>query len=220
LLQSLQVAQLILFALPILALIGLGVTILIKPLAIINRRWYLMVVLPLLFANLVAIIENNLGRQHEVLADWLFWLILGGNAIFLVGSIWLFKGFQVFGLDGSIVISELMDVFNQKGYEAHLHIEERQNIWRESAQVLVLTIRGEGQVEDYFISEKVGEVSIRAKTKVGAIIIKECLRVLDAGETPYDLKWHAVGILFIVLAVVMAVLGWIFFFEPRLILID
>ena len=39
-------------------------------------------------------------------------------------------------------------------------------------------------------------------------------------KNTYDFSQHAIGVLYLVIAVVLAVFGWIYFFEPRLVLIE
>ena len=46
--MTLQILQVSLFAIPVIVLIALGLVILLRPVAVINRRWLLLTFLPLL----------------------------------------------------------------------------------------------------------------------------------------------------------------------------
>jgi hypothetical protein len=198
----------------------LGLFILIKPVAVIDRRWYLAVVIPLLLANTLALIENSLKNDLPVVSDWRFWLVIIVDIILLIGSILLFRGYQIFGLDGSELMGYLVEMLEGKHIATHLHKGEKSNYWRTSPNALILTIELQDKKEDLWVTESMGEVLLRSDSNKGLALIREEIPGVKRMKKPYLFKAHAMGILYIVLAVVLAVFGWIFFFEPRLIVVD
>ena len=219
-LQILPILQLIIFMIPIVSLCGLGLFILIKPVVVIDRRWYLAVVIPLLLANTLALIENSIANNLTVVSDWRFWLVVFVDIALLIGSILVFRGFQIFALDGSEVMGYLVEMLEARGLETHLHIGEKSSPWRTSPNALILTIEVDAKNEDLWITESMGEVLMRSDSKKGLGFVREAMPGLRQIKKPYLFKEHAMGVLYIVLAVVLGVFGWIFFFEPRLVLVE
>ena len=76
-----------------------------------------------------------------------------------------------------------------------------------------------GGKEKIWVIERFYEVVLRASSQQGVCLVRQLLPELRQVEQPYDFRRHAVGILYMLLGVVLAVFGWIFFFEPRLILV-
>ncbi len=212
--------QLILFSMPIVSFTVLGVFILLKPVAVINRRWYLAVVIPLLLANLLALIETNLGNNYSLAADWQFWLVVVVDIAMLIGSILVFRGFLIFGLTGSEIMEIMKQNFEAKQIVSRLHAGEKKSILGTPSRAIILTIEDQDTEREIWITESLGEVILRADSKNGFGLAREAMPELRRLKKPFIFKQHTMGILYIVLAVVLAVFGWIFFFEPRLILVD
>ncbi len=217
--QTLQIIQLVLFILPILTLFGMGGVILLKSVTIINRRWFLLIFLPLLFANPLAILENTLANPSRTV-DWRLWLILTADLALAVWLLLSFRGFMVYGLDSNETVELLKDLFQGQGLEVHLQAGKKRLLWGKTWDAKALTIDSQGQKKDIWIIERFHEVLVHTDSKVGLTRLKEILPSLRKIERPYAFKSHAMGVLYLVLGVVLAVLSWIFFFEPRLILIE
>ena len=86
--ETLTGIQIGLFALPILSLFGLGVYLLLRPVNVINQRWYLLVIAPLLVANPIFVLEDTFNAEGSSSLGWRFWLVLMVDLLLLVGIIW------------------------------------------------------------------------------------------------------------------------------------
>lgn len=214
--QTLQVFQVILFGIPILTLLTIGVVILHRSVSIVNRRWFLAVIIPLLLANTLTIIADN--SQPNL--DWRTWLILGANIVLVVGSIWVTHGFQVYGLNIEAVEYVLIEFLQQQGFTVNTHSAEKRDVWGRIQMAHRLTAVKAEQTQVFWITERFNEVLMRAERSTTSNLLGQSLPALREEKVPYDFKAHAVGVLFIVLALVFTVLTWIFFFEPRFILIE
>jgi len=218
--DTLQTLQLILFLFPILSLFVIGGLILIKPVCLIHRRWFLAVFLPLLIANLIAIFENYLVNDGIAVIDWRSWLILAADLALILGIMWAFRGWLVYGLDGDTVQDLLVSYLQSHGLDYEIDSGEISTILGRYSDARLITMHWMGKDEVIWITERFNEVSIRTGTPRGACILKGALSKIRHTETTYAFKRHATGILYIVLASVFAVLTWIFFFEPRILLIE
>jgi predicted outer membrane lipoprotein len=218
--QILTIIQIGLFALPILSLFGLGVALLIKPVNVINRRWYLAVIVPLLLANPLVILENALWLEEAISLGWRFWVVVVVDILLLVGITWWFRGYLVYGLSASGVEDGLKHAFEARGLEVQKNIGVKSSLlgWNGDAQVL--TVMEQGQPMDIWISERYREVLLQTDTKRGYHLLKGELSSLRETDQPYRIKAHLMGILFIIFAIVLTVMLWIFFFEPKLIQIE
>lgn len=219
-LKSLQVLQLILFTVPIGTLIVLGVIMLSKSIIVLQRRLYLLVVFPLILANLLAILENNLTNQSPPFSNWRFWLVILADLAFFVLAMWLFRGFQVIGLDASETMGVLKDSFEESDNIVHLSVDEKRTLWTNYPNALILVVQQPDGVMEFWAVERQYEVLLKSDSPQGNAQLRKLLPRLRNIKKPYDFQAHAVGVLYIVLALVIAVLGWIFFFEPRLIIVD
>jgi hypothetical protein len=220
LLKSLQVLQLILFTVPIGTLVVLGVIILSKSVIVLQRRLYLLVVFPLILANLLAILENNLTNQSPPFSDWRFWLVMLADLAFFVLAMWLFRGFQVIGLDASETMGVLKDSFEESDNIVHLSVDEKRTLWTNYPNAIILVAEQPDGVMEFWAVERQYEVLLKSDSPQGNAQLRKLLSRLRSIKKPYDFQVHAVGVLYIVLALVIAVLGWIFFFEPRLIIVE
>jgi len=220
LIQTLQTLQLILFAIPLLTLLAIGTVILIKPVSAINRRWMLLVFLPMLLANLLAILENDSLSNDVVLSDWRLWLILVTDVALAVGIIFTFHGFIVYGLSATETEDTLVNILRAEGYEVEQRMGEKRVLWGRIRNAFILMVQNGDQSEDVWITSRGDEVLIRMDSPSGLHLLKKTLSAIQSTKTTYDFRAHAMGVLYIVLAVVFAGLSWIFFFEPRLILIE
>ncbi|MFU8827555.1 MAG: hypothetical protein ACNA70_08700 [Brevefilum sp.] len=214
--QTLQVLQVFLFAIPILTLAAVGIAILYRAVSIINRRWFLAVLIPFLLANtLTIIIEPAQGTL-----DWRTWLILGANLVLILGAMWASHGFQVYGLDAQVVEQVLAKALKEQGFNVSIHSQEKQDLWGRSRDTRILTALKADHVHRFWVTTRFNEVLMRSANISDTKYLRSSLPVLQGKKVTYDFKAHAAGVLYIVLALVLGVLTWIFFFEPRFILID
>jgi len=218
--QTLTIIQIGLFALPMLSLFGLGVVILVKPVNVINRRWYMAVIAPLLLANPLVVLDNTLRSVGEISLGWRFWVVLVVDILLLVGITWWFRGYLVYGLSASEVEDGLKHEFEARGLEVQKNIGVKSSLMGGSGDAYVLTVTAQGTSADIWISERYKEVLLQVDTKRGYQILKRELSSLRETDLPYQIKAHLMGILFIIFAFVVAVMLWIFFFEPKLIQFD
>ena len=218
--QTLQILQFVLFVIPVVALITLGGVILLKPVSVVNRRWYLAVFLPILFANSLILLESILLNAGGGLTIWRFWLILLVDVFLIVGVSWYFRGFMVFGLNAADTETILKDALLSKGYVVQQQVGKKSILWGKPWAAQILTVNTNGSTEDIWITERFNEVLVRVDSSKGLNILKGGLPSLRKVERPYTFEAHAFGLLFLVVAVVLGVLIWIFFFEPQLLILD
>ena len=218
--QTLTIIQIGLFALPMLSLFGLGVVILVKPVNVINRRWYMAVIAPLLLANPLVVLDNTLRSVGEISLGWRFWLVLVVDILLLVGLTWRFRGYLVYGLSVSDIEETLARAFESQGLDVRKNIGVKSSLLGWTGDAQVLTVVEESQPTDIWISERYREVLLQADTKQGYQRLKGELHVIRETDQPYWINAHIMGILFIIFAFVLAVMLWIFFFEPKLIQFD
>lgn len=212
--HTLQILHVILFGIPILALLGIGTLILHRSVSIVNRRWFLVVFIPLLLSNILAFFAEN----GQLRTDWRTWLILGADLALILGAIWVACGFQVYGLSAEVIEKVITEVLHQQGFTVKAHSAEKRDIWGRARDARRLTAVNSDQTHIFWITERFNEVLIRAERASDTKILRLALPALRELKVVYEFKAHAVGVLYIVLALVFAVLTWIFFFEPRLIL--
>lgn len=210
----------ILFIIPGVVLITMGVVILAKPVSVIDRRWYWAVFLPLLLANPLALIENSPIWPGIGPVNWRVWLILAADIFLVVWIILAFRGYMIFGVNVGEVHSTLKDALESMGCEVKIRTGEKRALWGRAWEAQILDVSRSGQSAEIWMTERFNEVVVHADQRSDRPLLKTVLPSLRQLEKPYFFKDHAMGILFIVLAVVFAVVGWIFFFEPRLIFIE
>lgn len=214
--QTLQTLQVILFGIPTLALLGIGVVILCRSVSIVDRRWFLAVLIPLLIANTLTIFTDT----GQLSLSWRTWLMLGANIVLVVGSLWMTHGFQIYGSHAEAVEQVLTQFLQKKGFTVNAHSVEKRDLWGRTRDARRLTAVKDEQMHVYWITERFNEVLMRAERSEDTNMLGQSLPALRKEKLPYEFKAHAVGVLYIVLALVFAVLTWIFFFEPRFILIE
>ncbi|MBG0770934.1 MAG: hypothetical protein H0S82_04460 [Anaerolineaceae bacterium] len=218
--MTLQILQVSLFAIPVTVLIVLGLVILLRPVAVINRRWLLLTFLPLLAANLLAIVTNDTANGVATLPDWRFWANVTVDLALAAGiSFWL-RGFAVYGLPLTTVETLCRDALIAQGIEVSVRIGEKRTLLTTERQATIFSVNIEGKEEEIWLTSRTGEVVIQADSAQGKALAKQILPLLRNHQTPYAFQHHAVGILYLVLAVVLLVLGWIYFFEPRLVVVE
>lgn len=214
--QTLQILQVILFSIPILTLLVTGLIILFRPVSIVNRRWFLFVLVPLLLANTMAILAGN----GSLRLDWRAWLILVADLVLIAGAVWFSRGMIIYGLTAETVERIVADTYRLKGFAVDTHSMEKRDLFGRTMDVHLLTAERAGQIMRLWITARFYEVLLRPEHQHGSIFLRQAFTALGNEKTAYDFKTHAVGVLYIVLALVFAVLTWIFFFEPRFILIN
>ncbi len=213
--QVLQILQVVLFSIPILTLLGIGMIILFRTVSIIDRRIFMVVFIPLIIANTLALIEGDGIFNH-----WRTWLILGADLVLIIGSLWFSHGFQVYGLEPEAVIDILSETLRQQGYTVETMAAQKRDLWGRTRDACILTAQKADNKYPIWIVTRFNEVSIRTQQRRDSGMLHPIIPVLYQQKVPYDFKDHAAGLLYIVLAVVVAFLSWLFFFEPRLILIE
>jgi hypothetical protein len=214
--QTLQILQVILFSIPILTLLAIGVIILFRPVSILNLGWFLVVLVPLLLANTLTI----LGGDGNVHLDWRAWLILGADLALIAGAVLFSRGFIVYGLTLETVERIVVDTLTQIGFAVDTYSTEKRDLFGKSRDARLLTAEQAGQTARLWITASFHEVLVRPEPQQGTKFLRQALPTLRDEMVPYDFKTHAVGVLYIILALVFAILTWIFFFEPRFILIN
>jgi len=219
--MTLQILQVSLFSIPILVLVILGLVILLRPVAVINRRWMLLTFLPLLLANLLAVVMGDTQNEIAILLDWRFWAIVAVDMVLAVGiSIWL-RGVALYGLELTRAKKLCREAIEAKGYTVSPKTGKKQSLLNTVPQASILSVTIEGREEDIWLTSRAGEVVIRADSRRGMSLLKQdVLPALRKVQTPYMFQAHAMGVLYLVLAVVLLVFGWIYFFEPRLLLVE
>jgi hypothetical protein len=217
---TLQILQVTFFAIPILNLLIYGLIILIRPISVINRRLMLLIFLPLLLANLLAIWENDSMNDVSAIADWRLWLILVTDIVLGTGLAFGLRGVAIYGLTDSDAAYLFAEALRAKGFEVESHSGAKRSLLAISQTANILTVKTEKGSEDIWLTSRSGEVLVRVKTRQGLTILRKVVPLVRSTQSEYVFSAHAMGILYIVLGVVLAVLSWIFFFEPRLILIE
>ena len=213
--EKLQILQVILFSIPSLALLAIGILILSRSVSIINQRIFLAVFIPLLLANTLAILEGDGLRL-----DWRAWLILVADLVLITGAVLIMRGFQVYGLEAETVESVLAEALGKQGFTVISRHEEKRDLWGKTRGACLLTVENGDMHHQVWITERFNEVFIRVEQRSSGKILRPALLALRDETVPYEFTAHAVGLLYIILAIVFALLTWIFFFEPRFILID
>jgi len=218
--MTLQILQVSLFAIPVIALAAFGLVILLRPSAVLNRRWLLLTFLPLLLANLVSIVMNNAQNEIATLSDWRFWAIAAVDLV-LAGGIWVWlRGVALYGLPLAQAESLCKGALEEQGYSVSARVGEKRTLLTTAPQATVLTVALDGREEDIWFTSRAGEVIVRADSRQGMALLRLLLLPLRSHPVTYVFQEHVMGVLYLVLALVLLVFGWIYFFEPRLLLIE
>jgi len=218
---TLKILQVSLFAVPVIVLIVLGLVILLRPVAVINRRWLMLTFLPLLVANLLATVMGDMQNGIDLLPDWHFWAIVAVDATLAVGiGIWL-RGVALYGLPLATAESLCREALETQGHSVTTRVDEKRTLLTTVPQATILTVTIEGREEEFWLTLRGGEVMIRMDSRRGMSLLKQkVLPALRGHQMPYDFQAHAMGALYLVLAVMLLTFGWIYFFEPRLLFVE
>ena len=219
-LQLLQTLQIALFALSILGWLILGVWILVKPVAILHRRLFLLIFLPLLVANPLAFLEEMALPVDNASLDWRLWAVLAVDLALAAAGYGLLTGWQVYGLSTEDIESAIKAWFDAQGWGMDLQPAERKTFWGGRRMGTRLAVSRDGQQLALWLMQGGTETLIEGETSDARKLLRQLLPALNRVEKSYRIKDHLTGALYLVLAVVLAVLAWIFFFEPRFILLD
>ena len=219
-LQALQIIQLILFLITILSLLLIGLLILSKPVSIVRRHWHLAVFVPIIIANLLAVLENQFILENKISLDGNILLILVIDLALLVGILYLFRGLAVYGLSSERVQALLLEYFDAHGLAWSEAEDEKKSLWGRTSDAIHITLASMGERGGIWIIDRYYEVLVQPGSRQAACLLKRFWQSAQMIEKKYDFKQHAVGILYIVLAFIFAVMSWIFFFEPRLTLLE
>jgi hypothetical protein len=217
--EIIQVLQIVLFTIPVAALWAMGFLLLLRPVNILHRRWRLLVLIPLLAANLLAALENNLYSDAGFTVGWGFWLVLGIDLVLGMG-LWLTSsGFLIFGLSAQEVEAAITAGCREVGMRVTSSQREELLFLGGREAVSQLHIEGDQNV-DIRIRARLNEIIVQAESTVGRQLLRDLFPLLQGAKANPTSNSRATGVLYLVLGLVFAVLGWIFFFEPRLILIE
>ncbi len=211
--DPLQTLQLALFGLSILTLLTFGTLILARPVNVINRRWYLAVLLPLLLANPLAVLEEEALLTVSWTVDWRTWLVLAASIGLLIYFVVTLRGMVVYGLSLESVEEQLTAAWQAQGFTVTAQAGENQ------AESRMLMVEFDGASAEIVLSARFREVRIQPGSAAGQNTLRQALPALRDSEAAEGVTFHMAGVLYIVLAVVFAVMSWIFFFEPRLVLL-
>ena len=219
-LQTLQIAQLVLFLLTPLSLLVIGLLILFKPVSVIPRIWHMAVFLPLIIANLFAVFENQLVLQNKITLDVNVWLLLIIDLVLTGAIVFSFRGWMVYGLNAERVQELLLSYFKEKGLVWTAERRERKNTYGRASDAIRISVQFVGKHGEIWIIDRFNEVLVQVDSRVGACLLKSLWSSFVKIEVSRSFKQRATGIIYIVLAVIFAVMSWIFFFEPRLTLLE
>lgn len=218
--ETLQILPVILLIVPVGALLVLGLIILIRPVAVIRRIWFNGVFLPMILANPLIILETQRGSANNALSFWRIGLILVADLLLVVWVVATFRGWQIYGLASQEIEKNLTLSLEAEGFEVAVQDGEKDlpgGRVLTGRQITVVSPQGTAQL---WLTEKSNEVILRAESKAGFVLLNQVLPDLRKLAPIYDFKQHAMGLLYLVLAVVFAVLSWIILFEPRFILVE
>ena len=218
--EVLKILQVILFSIPVLALLVFGLVILLRSIAILNRKWLLLVFLPLVLANIVAIFTNETLVFQTLVIDWQFWLILGVDLALVAVSAITMRGYAVYGLTPEQVEQALVQAMMDAGYTATTAQGEWKSNGGRASEAIIIIWEGGGKSRSCAITSRMGEVMICTKSRSDLKPLSAFIGKIRHINNAYEFSQHAVGVLYLVIAFVLAVFGWIYFFEPRLILIE
>ncbi len=218
--ELIQILQIVMFIIPVVSLWAMGVLLLLRPVIILHQRWRLLVFFPLLAANLLAALENNLYGDAGFTVGWGFWLVIVIDLILGVGLWITSRGFLVFGLSGEEVEAVLTEGYREAGMQVSASEGEASTFLGEKVMVGLLSVEDGQESVVFKIKDRFYETHIQTDSKSGMGLLKENFPLLRGAKTAPTKKSRATGVLFIVFGLVFAVLSWVFFFEPRLILIE
>jgi len=220
LLQLLQTLPIIFFTISIVGWLFLGLLILVNSVLVLHRRVFLLIFLPILAANPLALFEELALPSQNASPNWRLWAVLAVDLALAVAGYWLLTGWQIYGLSEGETEGALKTWCDEQGWEVDSQLAERKTLWGGNRMGIRLTVLCKGQTLVLWLLGGANETRIEGETPKARECIRQMLPALRRPEKPYRLKEHLTGALYIVLAVVLAVLAWIFFFEPRLVLID
>jgi len=218
--QIVQVFQVILFYIPVITLLMMGLVILIKPVSVINRRLFMVVFVPLLLANIMAVMAESFSSGSPVDKNWQFWLTLAVDISLSVTVLFTFRGFLVYGMCAAQVETALTQAFRMEGGVVTSQVVKKRTLLGGEQDVCVLDIHKADQHESLLIIDKVNEVLVQRISRAAMADLSKALPDEECQDDAHQVKSHRIGVLYLVLAFVFAVSVWIFFFEPRLVLIE
>lgn len=218
-LEILQIIQVALFSIPTVYFLILGLFILLRPVTVLNRRWLLLVFLPLLMANPLAFAEADLQNGIPVVKDWAFWVLLGVDLVLAGGVLWFFRGYDIYGLSEAQVRDGLVKGLRAQGREVEVSQGARNTLLFRSQNATILNITQGEAAETIWLMARAGEVVLQSRSWTVMNQLRPILASLRSSQRESGSANLALGVLYLVLAVVFAVLTWIFFFEPRILVL-
>lgn len=216
----LQIIQVILFCSPVLTLIAMGLVILTKPVSVLDRRLLIMVFIPLLLANVLALLEDSLSNGNPLGSTWRFWLTLVVDLSLCLTVCVAFRGLIIHGMSAAQVEAALAAVFRQKEDVVTAQVVKKRTFLGGEQDVRRLDLKRSGQHKPLFIIDKVNEVLVRGISRRTAIDLSKALSEMESRDEATQAKSRRIGVLYLVMALIFAVSVWILFFEPRLVLIE
>ena len=219
-LETLQILQISFFAVTILGLFILGLLILARPVFFFHRRWFLLIFLPLLLANPLALVEEYALLESAPAPSWRLCVTLAIDLGLIAAGLWLLSGWLVYGLSEKETANAFQAWCEAQGWELTHQPDIRNTWWGGSRQAQLFQVSKKDQTHVFWLLSQGSEVRLEGETPEANFFLRKALPALNQTNRPYQFQEHLTGILYIVLAIVLTVLGWIFFFEPRLILIE
>lgn len=211
------VIQVGLFAFSALVLFVIGFIILLKPVVILHQRWLILVILPLLLANSLSLFLNISEGMALQPSDWRFWLVIAADIAIIVYLVRNLRSYEVHGLRAIRAADLLEQSWQSAGSPVRRERQELSNWWGNSRTVDLLQIDESHSVS---VSDYLNEALIRANNRETGQMLRSQFAELRAGKEARSPRLRPMGILYLVVSTVFAVLVWILFFEPRLILIE
>ncbi len=219
-LRFFQILQIGFFTIPILGLILLGFLILIKPIFILHRRYNLLAFVPLLLANLLALIEKFTISGGKLALNWQLVLVVAVDLSLIIGGVWLLRGWQIYGLSQVEAANTLKRWFDERGWTIITENTEKSTWWGTLHQANKGQATRGDEALTFWLTRQGNQVQLQGENRKAQHYLHQTLSSLQHVEKPDQTRGHLAGVLYIILGIVLAVLVWIYFFEPRLILIE
>jgi hypothetical protein len=174
----------------------------------------------LLAANPLSLLEELAVPDTNATLDWRVWVILVADLVLAAAGILLLKGWLIYGRSEQETEQMLKAWCEKQGWLCDSQSTPRKTLWGGNRVATCVQITRESQVLTLWLIGQGDETRLEGETPAARALLRTILPELGRVEKPYLLQDHLTGVLYIVLAIILAVLAWIFFFEPRLILID
>ncbi len=130
------------------------------------------------------------------------------------------RGFLVFGLSTGELEEVLTEGCREMGMQVTANEEEETLLLGGEETVHILHIEGGQETMEIKIRNRFNEITIQVEPRAETGRLRGIFPLLKDAKVASKCRSRATGVLYLILGLVFAVLGWIFFFEPRLILLE